>query len=93
MTEQRASDADREQTVEHLRRAGGDGRLTVDELGDRVQLAYSAQSRGELERLVRDVEVLAPTVGRAGSGVVVRPGAGGARWVVAVMSGAARSGR
>lgn len=93
MTEQRASDADREQTVEHLRRAGGDGRLTVDELGDRVQLAYSAQSRGELERLVRDVEVLAPTVGRAGSGVVVRPGAGGARWVVAVMSGTARSGR
>ena len=29
MTEQRATDADRERAAEQLRRAGGDGRLTV----------------------------------------------------------------
>jgi len=93
MTEQRASDADRERAAEHLRRAGGDGRLTVDELGDRVQHAYEAQTRGELERLLRDVEEGAPVARRPESGVVVRPGDGGARWVVAVMSSTARAGR
>ncbi|MDQ3632226.1 MAG: DUF1707 domain-containing protein [Actinomycetota bacterium] len=93
MDDQRASDADRERAAEHLRRAGGDGRLTVDELGDRVQLAYQAQTRGELERLVHDVEQSAPLARRAGSGLVVRPGEGGARWVVAIMSGAKRTGR
>jgi len=93
MNEQRASDVDRERAAEHLRRAGGDGRLTVDELGDRVQLAYEAQSRGELERLLHDVEEDAPVARRAGSGVVVRPGEGGARWVVAIMSETKRAGR
>jgi len=93
MTEQRVSDADRERAAEHLRRAGGDGRLSVDELGDRVQLAYEAQTRGELERLLHDVEEGAPVARRADSGVVVRPGDGGSRWVVAIMGGATRAGR
>lgn len=94
MDDQRASDIERERAAERLRHASGDGRLTVDELGDRVQLAYEAQTRGELERLVRDVEESPATVARpAGSGLSVRPGEGGARWVVSIMSGAKRSGR
>lgn len=95
MIEQRASDADREHAAERLRRAGGDGRLTLDELGDRVQQAYGARTRGELEVLVGDVEEAGafPAAPSGSSGAVVRPGEGGARWVVAVMSGAARTGR
>jgi len=94
MADQRASDSERERAAERLRTAGGEGRLSVDELGERVQLAYEAQTRGELERLVRDVEESPTTVARpAGSGLSVRQGDGGARWVVAIMGGAARSGR
>jgi hypothetical protein len=36
MDELRASDDDRERTANRLRAAGGDGRLTVDELDERV---------------------------------------------------------
>lgn len=95
MSEQRASDADREKAAEHLRHAGGEGRLSVDELGDRVQLAYEAQTRGELDALLRDIEQRGPVARRdpGSSGVVVRPGEGGAQWVVAVMSGTSRAGR
>lgn len=95
MSEQRASDADRERAAERLRHAGGDGRLNVDELDERVQLAFEAQTRGELDALLRDVEERGPVARRAAAsgGVVVRPGEGGARWVVAVMGSATRSGR
>ena len=94
MAEQRASDAERERAAEHLRRAGGDGRLTVDELDERVQQAYEARTRGELERLLDDVAEDAPLARRAapGSGVSVRPGPGGSRWVVSIMGGAKRAG-
>ena len=95
MSEQRASDGDRERAAEHLRRAAGEGRLTVDELGDRVQHAYEARTRGELARLLDDVgDERAPAVRRAGTGgMVVRPGEGGARWVVAIMGSVTRAGR
>lgn len=97
MAEQRASDAERERAADHLRRAGGDGRLTVDELAERVELAYGARTRGELDRLLEDVDegAHAPAVRRpaAASGLTVRPGGGGARWVVSVMGGATRKGR
>jgi len=53
----RASDAEREQTAETLRRAMGEGRLTVEELEDRLRAAYSAPNVRELERLVADVTV------------------------------------
>src|SRR4051812_10449484 len=51
----RASDAEREHTVAALRVAAGEGRLTVDELAERTDRAYSAQTRGELTRLVHDL--------------------------------------
>ncbi len=94
MSEQRASDADRERVAERLRGAGGDGRLTVDELDERVQLALEARTRGELDALLRDVDERGPLARReTAGGVVVRPGEGGARWVVSTMGGATRSGR
>ncbi|HEU5216280.1 MAG TPA: DUF1707 domain-containing protein [Gaiellaceae bacterium] len=53
--EVRASDAEREQTVSVLRRCSAEGRLTVDEFADRIDRAYAARTRGELEALVGDL--------------------------------------
>jgi hypothetical protein len=54
-TEIRASDAERERVVAFLRDKTAEGRLTADELEDRVGRAYAALTREELQRLVRDL--------------------------------------
>jgi hypothetical protein len=60
---QRASDADREAVAEVLRRAAGDGRLTLDELQERLDSTYAAKTYGDLEPIVSDLPVgLPPTV-------------------------------
>jgi len=51
----RASDAEREAVVENLQRAVGEGRITVAEFEDRVQAAYEARTRGELDVLTADL--------------------------------------
>jgi hypothetical protein len=51
----RCSDADREQVAEVVRQAAGDGRLTLDELGDRLDIVYSARTYRDLEPAVRDL--------------------------------------
>ncbi len=51
----RASDAERERAADLLREAMTSGRLSVDELDDRLRLVLAAQTRAELERLVDDV--------------------------------------
>jgi hypothetical protein len=56
--ELRASHEDRDRTVEQLRIAAGDGRLTVEELDERLERALTARTHSELEVLVRDL----PTV-------------------------------
>jgi hypothetical protein len=84
LPELRASDSDRERTVEVLRHAASDGQLTVDELEQRVSTAYAARTRRELERLTADVSVL-PSA-RDGD-VEVSEGPGGTRWVVSIMGG------
>jgi hypothetical protein len=90
--ELRASDAEREQTAETLRRAMGDGRLSVEELEERLRAAYSAPTVRELELLVSDVTVAAAAPAGAG-GLSVREGPAGDRWVVSIMSGHERKGR
>jgi hypothetical protein len=45
--ELRASHADRDRVVEILRVAAGDGRLTADELDERLEAALSARTHGE----------------------------------------------
>ncbi len=61
----RASDADRERAVEFLRAHAGEGRLTVDELGDRVGSALGARTIGDLDDLVYDLPPLPRTPGKA----------------------------
>jgi uncharacterized protein DUF1707 len=53
--EVRASHADREQVVDVLRVAAGDGRLTTDELDERLEAALSARTVGKLDELTADL--------------------------------------
>jgi Domain of unknown function (DUF1707) len=55
----RASDADREAAVESLRHHALAGRLTVEELDERVEKAYTAKMLSELAALLADLPRLA----------------------------------
>jgi len=89
-SELRASHEDRDRVVELLRVSAGDGRLTADELDERLELAMTARTYGELAKLVADLPATgsvtsapAPRVKEVvridtGSGHAVRNG----RWAV-----------
>ena len=62
--EVRASDADRDQVIDVLRAAAGDGRLTADEFNERMEAALASRTLGELAVLTTD---LAAGPGRAGA--------------------------
>jgi hypothetical protein len=51
----RASDAERENTVQWLQAAFSEGRLTVGEFDERVRTAYAAVTRGDLADLTVDL--------------------------------------
>ncbi|MGI8902082.1 MAG: DUF1707 SHOCT-like domain-containing protein [Solirubrobacteraceae bacterium] len=51
----RASDADREQVADRLRRASTEGRLGADELDQRLGAALRARTYGELDAIVADL--------------------------------------
>jgi uncharacterized protein DUF1707 len=53
----RASHQDRDRVIEMLRVAAGDGRLTAEELDERVEVAFSARTYGELAALTSDLPV------------------------------------
>lgn len=55
----RASHEDRDRVVEQLRDAAGDGRLTLEELDERLEKALSARTESELTALVSDLPVSA----------------------------------
>jgi Domain of unknown function (DUF1707)/Cell wall-active antibiotics response 4TMS YvqF len=55
----RASDSEREATVERLRAAAVEGRLTLEELTTRSGAAYSARTRDQLARVTSDLPVRA----------------------------------
>ncbi|WJV48475.1 DUF1707 SHOCT-like domain-containing protein [Streptomyces flavofungini] len=54
-TELRASDADREKVADALREALAEGRLDMEEFGERLDAAYRARTYGELAPLTRDL--------------------------------------
>ena len=60
-SEMRASDADRDRVMEVLRVAAVEGRLTPDELEERLEAALSSRTLGELAALTADL-VAAPSV-------------------------------
>jgi hypothetical protein len=60
----RASHEDRDQVVEVLRVAAGDGRLTAEELDERLEAALTARTYAELAVLTRDLPA-GPGLGQA----------------------------
>ena len=65
----RASHADRDLVVEQLRVAAGDGRLSPEELDERLELALTARTYAELATLVADL----PAAGTAVSPASLSP--------------------
>ncbi|MFJ8231398.1 DUF1707 domain-containing protein [Streptomyces sp. NPDC094448] len=55
LPEIRASDTERERIAERLREAAAEGRLGMDEFNERLDAAYRARTRGDLESLVGDL--------------------------------------
>lgn len=90
----RASDADRERVAEILRRAAGDGRLTLEELDERLDQAYAAKTYAELEPVTRDLPGTerAPVRAQAPAGPARPGGEPGSQGAVAIMSGFSRKG-
>jgi hypothetical protein len=78
----RASHADRDRVVDALRVAGGDGRLSAEELETRLESALSARTLGELAGLTADL----PTAPAAKDVLVINQGGGKyvqeGRWLV-----------
>jgi Domain of unknown function (DUF1707)/Cell wall-active antibiotics response 4TMS YvqF len=90
----RVSDADREQTADVLREAAGQGRLSMDELDERLELAYAAKTYADLAAVTHDL----PQAGTELSPVGAAPVAGRIggtprnKFSIAILSGARRMG-
>src|SRR5580698_9829363 len=98
--ELRVSYEDRDRVAEQLRIAAGDGRLTAEELDQRLERALTARTYAELTALTRDLPAAAGLAGPPRELVRIDTGSGHAersgRWVVPrrievrVRSGSAR---
>jgi hypothetical protein len=96
----RASDADRDRVADQLREAMAEGRLTAEEHAERLDAVYQAKTYAELAPIVHDLPATGGVrpPGNAPSGApVVRddlpPPQAGTPNIVAVLSGAERTGR
>ena len=90
----RVSDSDRERAADVLREAAGHGRITMDELDERLEVAYAAKTYGDLAAVTRDLPQPAQAPGTAQRAPVGRiGGTPGAKFSLAILSGARRSGR
>ena len=92
LPELRASDTDRERHAEILRHATGEGRLTMEELDERLDAVYASRTHSELDRLVADVVVRGEQPSLSKRMPVNRKDTG-TNWLVSVMSGHDRKGR
>ncbi len=69
----RASDSDRERVSEILRDAHGDGRLSQEELLDRLESTYNARTYHELDRVIDDLPLARRPVADVTDKIVQRP--------------------
>lgn len=65
----RVGDAEREAVAAQLREHYADGRLTLDELNERLDQAFAARTRADLTAVTRDLPVTGRPFGTAGAGV------------------------
>ena len=93
----RASDADRERVAEVLRQAAGEGRLTLEELDQRLDAVYAAKTYAELDPVTHDLpqagtaHVPAPATA-ASPGLTRFGGRPGSSVAVAILGGFTRKG-
>jgi hypothetical protein len=93
----RASDADRERVANVLREAAGDGRLTMDELDERLDAVFAAKTYAELEPITHDLpahgDAQAPVPVPAAKADPARfGGEGSSSGAVAILGGFSRKG-
>jgi len=81
---QRASDADRDITADILCAAVGDGRLTLDELDERLGVALSARTVTELAELIVDLTARPgpPPSGQSGNARTPPGAPSPSRWAI-----------
>ena len=79
----RVSDADRERVAARLREHYAEGRLTAEEMDERISAALSAKTEGDLRRVTADLPEpeAVPAATQAGPNWA-GPRWGGPRWVV-----------
>jgi hypothetical protein len=65
----RASDAERDAAIYRLRDAAAEGRLTLEELADRIQAAADAVTRSDLVPLTSDLPAVATDVATQSAGI------------------------
>lgn len=80
----RASDGERQEVVERLAEHASTGRLTLDELEERIALAYEAKTREQLTKLTADLPGAVTQPQRR-----IKP----TRWVFSMMGAAEKTGR
>jgi class 3 adenylate cyclase len=93
----RASDRDRDQTLESLRHHVTDGSLTLDEFADRVAIVLEARTRRDLVAVTADLPAPSPVpaTSPAPAAATVPDGrrVSSRRWLVGIMSGGGAKGR
>jgi hypothetical protein len=93
--EMRAGDSDRDRVAQVLRDAAGEGRLTLEELDERLDAVYAAKTYADLEPLTRDLPVAGtPAAPAPHTGADRRPVDGAPSWSsgIGIMSGFTRTG-
>ncbi|MGH9127974.1 MAG: DUF1707 SHOCT-like domain-containing protein [Acidimicrobiales bacterium] len=91
----RVSDAEREEAAGVLREHCGDGRLTLDELSERLEATFAARTREELSLVLTDLPAL-PTQAPGPLATQAHPEARRRRptgWAVAVLANSSHQGR
>jgi hypothetical protein len=81
----RVGDADRDAVAAQLREHYADGRLTLDELNERLDQAFAAKTRADLTTVLRDLPYVSrPLTGAAAAGASHHPawpaGPSGSGW-------------
>ena len=92
----RAADADREQVADVLREAVAQGRISFDELDERLDQAYAAKTYADLEAITRDLPASGPVAAPAPTGAAYAVdrigGTPASTFSVAIMSSERRRG-
>lgn len=89
----RASDADRERAATLLRDSAADGRLTVEELTERLEQAWTATTIAQLDELTADVDRGEQPLATSAPAGPLTPRIKATSWLIAIMAGVSRKGR